>query len=284
MRSNVLKYKGLCGSHCALIFFDLHSMDVASKIVAESLTSLYPVFVKNIGLPLSIQLWSRCFTYVAISLVFLHYKTLWKQVFSKMGILLSCITMIHIYTSYQGFLYLESGTAYALFYVYPLLISLLSGDFNPVMLVAMIGVFFLTGKFQLSSGFGLSMIGLAALTEALIYFVVREIHAPNWHHIFISYLWGAVVLTAYYWKDLHFENTALSMSLLLNGIIGTAGYWLRFYSMSRLTPLVYALLSYVGIVMSFVYGWWFNQEQFTFYKFLGVICILFPNVYLLSNR
>jgi drug/metabolite transporter (DMT)-like permease len=258
-------------------------MDVASKILAESLTSLYPVFVKNIGLPLSIQLWSRCFTYVAISLFFLHYQTLWKQVFSKMGLLLSSITMIHIYTSYQGFLQLESGTAYSIFYIYPLLISLLSDNFHPVMLMAMVGVFFLTGSFQLSSGFGLSMIGLAALTEALIYFIVREIHAPNWHHIFISYLWGAVFLTAYYWEDLQFNNT-LSLSLVLNGVIGTAGYWLRFYSMSRLSPLVYALLSYVGIVMSFVYGWLFNQEQFTLYKLIGVICILIPNVYLLSKK
>lgn len=259
-------------------------MDIASKIVAESLTSLYPVFVKNIGLPLSIQLWSRCVTYVAISLLFLKYTTLWKQVFSKMGILLSLITMIHIYTSYQGFLQLESGTAYALFYLYPLWIALFSGEFHPVMLVAMIGVFFLTGSFHVSSGFGVSMIMMAALTEALIYFVVREIRASNWHHIFISYIWGAVFLTGYYWKDLHFDNTTLSLSLLLNGIIGTAGYWLRFYSMGKLSPLLYALLSYVGIVMSFVYGWWFNQEKITVYKLIGVICILIPNVYLILNR
>ena len=58
-------------------------MDIASKIAAESLLSLYPVFVKNIGLPVSIQLWSRCFTYVVISLFFLKYSTLWKNVFSK---------------------------------------------------------------------------------------------------------------------------------------------------------------------------------------------------------
>jgi drug/metabolite transporter (DMT)-like permease len=258
-------------------------MDIASKIVAESLTSLYPVFVKNIGLPLSIQLWSRCFTYVAISLLFLKYTSLWKQVFSKMGLLLSLITMIHIYTSYQGFLLLESGTAYALFYLYPLWIALFSGEFHPVMLMAMMGVFLLVETFQVNSGFGLSMIMLAALTEAMIYFVVREIRASNWHHIFISYIWGAVFLTGYYWKDLHFEKT-LSLSLLLNGIIGTAGYWLRFYSMGKLTPLLYALLSYVGIVMSFVYGWWFNQEKITIYKLIGVICIVIPNVYLILNN
>lgn len=259
-------------------------MDIASKIVAESLLSLYPVFVKNIGLPVSIQLWSRCFTYVVISLFFLKYSTLWKNVFSKMGILLSFITLIHIYTSYEGFLQLESGTAYTLFYVYPLLIALMSGEFSPVMLVSMIGVFLMTESVELRNGYGIMMIMLAALTEALIYFVVRGIRASNWHHIFISYIWGAIFLTIYYWNQLHLENTTLSFSLLLNGIIGAAGYWLRFYSMGQLRPLVYSLLSYVGIVMSFVYGWWFNQEEFTIYKLLGVICILIPNVYLLSKK
>lgn len=250
---------------------------VASKILAESLTSLYPVFVKNIGLPLQIQLWSRCFTYVTISLLFVHYNTLWKNVFSKMGVLLSLVTMIHIYTSYQGFLQLESGTAYALFYTYPLFIAILSGTFYPIMMVAMIGVFFLTG-FQVGNPTGMWMIMIAAVTEALIYFIVRNIHAPNWHHIFISYVWGAVFLSGYYWNQIHVDTT-VSLSLLLNGIIGTAGYWLRFYSMRRLAPLVYALLSYIGIVMSFVYGWTFNQEKMTRYKLMGAICILIPNIY-----
>ena len=252
---------------------------IVSKILSESLTSLYPVFVKNIGLPLDIQLWSRCFTYVAFSLLFINYKTIWKNVFSKMGLLLSAITMIHIYTSYQGFLWLESGTAYALFYLYPLFIALLSGKFNPLLLIAMVGVIFLTAPFTLANGYGLAMILLAAFTEALIYFVVRNIPTSNWNHLFISYVWGAVLLTAVYWNKLHFQDTTLTTSIAINGIIGTIGYWLRFYSMGLLTPLVYSSLSYIGIVMSFVYGWWFNQEQLTMYKVLGVICILIPNLY-----
>lgn len=254
---------------------------IASKVLAESLTSLYPVFVKNIGLPLEIQLWSRCFTYVAVSLLFINYRTIWKNLFSIMGLLLSFITMVHIYTSYQGFLLLESGTAYTLFYLYPLFIVLLSGEpFNPLFILSsMLGVVLLTGAFQQSvSGYGVLMILLAAITEALIYFVVREISTSNWHHIFISYIWGAILLTVYYWKKIQIKNTNLSASLFINGIIGALGYWLRFYSMGVLNPIVYALLSYVGIVMSFVYGWKLNAEKITAYKAIGVICILIPNI------
>lgn len=265
-----------------LLCYIMSVLGIASKVLAESLTSLYPVFVKNIGLPLEIQLWSRCFTYVAISLLFINYRTVWKNVFSVMGILLSVVTMIHIYTSYQGFLLLESGTAYTLFYLYPLFILLLSGEkFNLLLImVSILGVFLLTtGTFQIAAnGYGIIMVLLAALTEALIYFIVRQLPTSNWHHVFISYIWGAIFLTVYYWKKLQIKNTILNASLLINGIIGAFGYWLRFYSMGVLSPMVYALLSYVGIVMSFVYGWKFNGEELTIYKVFGVICIIIPNI------
>ena len=34
---------------------------IASKVIAESLLSLYPVFVKHIELPIETQMWSRFF-------------------------------------------------------------------------------------------------------------------------------------------------------------------------------------------------------------------------------
>ena len=261
----------------------MSSIAIASKILAESLTSLYPVFVKNIGLSIDLQLWSRCFTYVVLSLFFIDYKALSKQVFSKMGMLLSIVTMIHIYVSYKGFMILESGTAYTIFYLYPLMIVLLSNQpFHPILLLSMVGVWLMAGSFHLENLYGIGMVFLAAFTEAIIYFIVRKIPTSNWHHIFISYIWGAIFLTGYYWNDIQLSviGNALSLSVLINGVIGAAGYWLRFYSMGLLSPMVYALLSYVGIVMSFVYGWWFNQEQVTINKIIGALCILIPNIWI----
>jgi len=258
----------------------MSALGILSKIGAESLTSLYPVFVKNIGLPLNIQLWSRCFTYVVISLVFLNYRSLWKDIFSSMGLLLSAVTMIHIYVSYTGFLLLESGTAYTIFYLYPLMIILMSKQpFHPILLLSMIGVLFMTGgSFQVNA-YGIFMVLLAAFTEAVIYYIVRAFPVSNWHHIFISYIWGGIGLTLYYWNQLTMTSS-LMVSVGINGVIGALGYWLRFYSMSKLTPLLYALLSYVGILMSFVYGWWFNAEQLTWNKLVGAICILIPNLWI----
>ena len=42
--------------------------EIAGKLLSESLLSLYPVIVKNIGIPLEMKLWSRFFTYVVISM------------------------------------------------------------------------------------------------------------------------------------------------------------------------------------------------------------------------
>jgi hypothetical protein len=45
-------------------------IQVLSKITSESLLSLYPIFVKKIGISSTLQLWSRLITYVAIAACF----------------------------------------------------------------------------------------------------------------------------------------------------------------------------------------------------------------------
>lgn len=46
---------------------------IYSKLISESLLSLYPIFVKKINLPIDIQLWIRLISYVLISLFFINY-------------------------------------------------------------------------------------------------------------------------------------------------------------------------------------------------------------------
>jgi drug/metabolite transporter (DMT)-like permease len=134
-------------------------------------------------------------------------------------------------------------------------------------------------------GYGIAMILLAALTEALIYFLVRRIKTTNhWNHVFISYFLGAVITTAYMaynYKD--FDETVdkgrVGLAVLINGVIGTVGYFLRFFSSYRLEPEVYAPLSYFGVVMSYVYGMLFDNELLNWKKVLGTISILASNYF-----
>ena len=139
--------------------------------------------------------------------------------------------------------------------------------------------------------YGLAMILLAALTEALIYFLIRRVKTSNhWNHVFISYLLGAVLMTAYvvyteYMTPNHTasleaaDKTRVGIAVLANGFIGSVGYFLRFYSSYRLDAAVYAPLSYFGVVMSYVYGIFLNSETLSVSKVAGTACILASNYF-----
>ena len=135
------------------------------------------------------------------------------------------------------------------------------------------------------------MILIASITEALVYFVVRRIKTNNnWNHLFISYFFGAILLSIYYNKSIlltineYKEGTLLNnkviISLALNIIIGVFGYVLRFYAISRLPPNIYAPLSYFGVLMAYIYGIFLNNDVITINKILGSIMIIIPNFFI----
>jgi drug/metabolite transporter (DMT)-like permease len=224
------------------------------------------------------------------------------------GMALAMVTLAHVYTSYKGFMILESGIAYTLFYVYPIMILLMSGQpLHPIMSLLLMGAWLLSreeGKEKekekekdeqnnkgngekADQSLGYAMIFLAALTEAIIYFLVRRLKTTNnWNHVFISYLPGAVAMTVLLSKQIReiTIESALSLSLFANGAIGLLGYLLRFFAISRLSPEIYAPLSYFGIVMSHVYGVVFNNDVVTWNKILGTLFIIAPNYYLYREK
>ena len=280
-------------------------IQILSKILSESLLSLYPIFVKYINLPIGIQLWSRFFTYVIISCLFVNWSFIIKNLFSKYGIILSLVTILHVYTSYRGFQLLESGIAYVLFYTYPLMIIFLSGEkINYVIILALIGVILLSQEkmesyknednnifkkkdvIEYFKYEGILMILLSAFTEALIYFIVRDIKTDNnWNHLFISYGLGALLLTFYFFKDIKNIKISktISVSMIINLILGLFGYLLRYYAISNLNVKLYSSLSYFGILMAYVYGMIINKDIITVKKIIGSLLIIIPNLYLLYN-
>ena len=267
------------------------------KIISESLLALYPVFVKNIDLALDLQVWSRFFSYVIVSGFFIDYNYVYNHLFSKNGLLLSAITIAHVYTSYRGFQLLESGLSYTLFYLYPIMILMMSGrNVHPVMLVTLLGVYLLTtgnggSSFEMMGQLeGIVMILLAGLTEAFIYFVVRRLKTDNsWNHLFLSYFAGVVIMTLFMYDKLKdvlsvSPTNILNVSIGINVVIGLFGYLLRFFAISRLDTTLYSILSYVGVVMAYVYGMLFNGDVLTFKKIMGTLCVIVPNLYLSKYR
>ena len=286
--------------------------EIIGKLASESLLSLYPSIVKNINIPFEMKLWTRFLPYTLVSLLFIDFKFVKENLFSKNGILLSLITIIHIYTSYKGFEGLESGIAYTIFYLYPLMILMIAGEkISPFMILPLVGVALLVSgnteeskdnegsienleqkdektpkkqeKQEKDVMFSIIMIILAGFTEALLYFIVRKIKTPNnWNHLFISYAFGAMVLSGSVLNKINTVslNGLLSSSFILNIVIGLFGYLLRFYATTRLEPAIYAPLSYFGIVMSYVYGIIFNKDVITMKKVIGTLLVIIPNLYI----
>lgn len=280
-------------------------LEILSKLASESLLSLYPIFVKKIGISSSLQLWTRLITYVLISVFFVNWSFIKSSLFSLDSITLGLVNLSHIFFSYEGFRNLDSGVSFAIFNSYPLMILILAGTLwhNSYILVLIGLALFIYGNYTDSKdskdskekkekkenfNYGLIMILLAALTEAFIYFLVRRIKTPNnWNHVFISYFLGAVLLTAYMvynYKDAESgldaaDKGRVGLAVITNGIIGTLGYFLRFFASYRLEPEIYAPLSYFGVIMSYVYGIAFDNETLNWKKVLGTGSILASNYF-----
>jgi drug/metabolite transporter (DMT)-like permease len=282
---------------------------IFSMLTAESLLSLYPIFVKKIGLSLIHQVWARLLAYVAISSIFVDWTFIRSSFFSTDALILAVINLSHIFFSYEGFRNLDSGVSFAIFNTYPLMILLIAGVlWNNVYLLVIAGLaLFVFGEVndqktsdqkandqkandQKASDsktnphfiYGIAMVLFAALTEALIYFMVRRIKTGNhWNHVFLSYMVGLIAITAYmmYSNNDFGKNVMPRMSLAvgLNGFIGAVAYFLRFFAASNLEASIFAPLAYFGMVMSYVYGIVFNRETLSWEKVGGTLCILGAN-------
>lgn len=293
-----------------------------SMLASESLLSLYPIFVKKIGLSLVHQVWTRLLAYVAMSAIFVDWGFIKSAFFSSDALILALINLSHIFFSYEGFRNLDSGVSFAIFNTYPLMILLIAGVmWNNVYLLVLLGLalFVLgertggttsaTGTEGLTEGttkrtgstartltagltktqespinfiYGLAMILFAALTEALIYFMVRRIKTDNhWNHVFLSYMMGFIAISGYLFSSgNNFGKTMLprmTLAIGLNGFIGSVAYFLRFFAASNLAASIFAPLAYFGMVMSYVYGIVFNQETLSWEKVGGTLCILAAN-------
>ena len=293
-----------------------------SMLASESLLSLYPIFVKKIGLSLVHQVWTRLLAYVAMSAIFVDWGFIKSAFFSSDALILALINLSHIFFSYEGFRNLDSGVSFAIFNTYPLMILLIAGVmWNNVYLLVLLGlVLFVlgertagttqsaTGTTKRTTGltegtlttgtlttgltktqespinfiYGLAMILFAALTEALIYFMVRRIKTDNhWNHVFLSYMMGFIAISGYlFGSGNDFGKTMLprmSLAIGLNGFIGSVAYFLRFFAASNLAASIFAPLAYFGMVMSYVYGIVFNKETLSWEKVGGTLCILAAN-------
>jgi drug/metabolite transporter (DMT)-like permease len=195
---------------------------------------------------------------------------------------LGLLTLLHIGTSYYAFQELPAGVSMSLFYTYPL--------FN------LIGASFLFGEqfsflqiFLVFLGFvGAVLVAygnkdpdpqkkkdpfqwkgvvsglLAAITESAMYFAVRTAERPSpFYAILELYPSALLPLLAIFWytkSSIDFRPQVWARMISFNTLIGFLGYCLRFYAIPRLPTVVFSLLSFVGVLASFFWGYVFVNE------------------------
>lgn len=120
---------------------------------------------------------------------------------------------------------------------------------------------------------GIAAALLAALTETLIYFFVRQ-HGSKSPFFTIDHLYpgGLALLLAYSFFNKKQVDTKRSTWLPLiafNALLGFTGYVLRFFSIPNLSTIVFSMLSFIGVMAAHGWGVLFAGEKLNLQSLVG---------------
>ncbi len=263
----------------------------AAVFYSETVLSLYPILIKSVTTNLSTQVLARFLVYPIAALIvggLTPLRRAWSQGHTLSNLGLGAINVAHIAASYLAFQELPAGIAMSLFYTYPLWnlfgASLVFGEafpwhLMPVVLVALIGTYLVATAATppdqdigqaAADPKGLNWLGIgaalvAALTETGLFLAVKGSRGESpFFNIHQFYLGGLPVLAGLlYWaKDKGLKNVkpvdwnwhSWLPLVAFNGILGFTGYTARFWSIPRLSTIIYSVLSMFGVLASFTWG------------------------------
>ena len=118
---------------------------------------------------------------------------------------------------------------------------------------------------------------LAALTESAMYFAVRTAERPSPFFAVLELYPGALFfLLPILWytkSSIDFRPQVWARMLSFNTLIGFLGYCLRFYAIPRVSTWIFSILSFVGVLASFAFGYLFVNEKPSWMTLLGGLLI-----------
>lgn len=274
----------------------------AIVILSEIALALYPILIKTVPTDLKTQLVTRLLTFSVLGFTFASgsdIKGTWGSGTSIFrSLMLGLVTLFHVGTSYYAFEQLPAGIAMSLFYTYPFF-NLLGGALFYgetitifqllMMIVAFIGVMMVAPEikegFEIKNDDGTRefnwkglFAGLAAaLSETIMYFAVKDAVRPNPYFSMIE-LYPSALIAMLAYLGINRQSIDLRPSvwlpmILFNAIVGFTGYAMRFYAIPFLPTIVFSILSFIGVVASFVWGYVFVREVPTWLSLVGATLI-----------
>lgn len=278
-------------------------LNSALVVGSEVILSLYPILIKSVPVSLDTQVLSRMLTFSIAAALLAPPNAIAKTWGSIQAAArssgLGAITLAHVTTSYYAFKELPAGVAMSLFYTYPILNllggALLFGESVSGFQILMMGVCFLgvlCVSFGSAGGLTTSEEGekrdihwrgilaalAAAVTEVAMYFAVRTTSQINPFTSILELYPGAAVLLLLWlsvkgFSDVSRSSLSWTSMTLFNLFIGFAGYATRFYAIPKVSTFIFSILSYIGVVASFIFGWLFVGEVPSALSVLGAALI-----------
>ena len=283
----------------------------AAIVAAESILALTPIAIKKSPLDEVSAVWSRVLSSGVLGYLLTGDRGLPRAEWGTAAAL-GLTNLLHITSSYESFRNLPAGQAMSLLYTYPLwnlvLGSLVGGErITPrefgFMGLAVVGSILLntdpgpTGEAALgrapSAPWGIAMGLIMALTESVMHTLLRSV---GWRDAAKS-VW-VVNSSASAWLgtaqliqtlfDGGVKMTGMRSGTVADAVSLTAfhsismfsGYWLRFFAVPRLSVVTYSILSYAGLLASYLFGFLFMGERPGWISLLGMALIIVSGIFL----
>jgi len=237
------------------------------------------------------------------------------------GLVMGVVNIIHIISSYMCFNTLSSGVGYSIFYIYPifnllgrtLLYNEKIDAINYIyIIIAIVGVYLiyknktnttlepLQNETQndtqndnnilniKNKNVGIIAGIVSALTESIIYFMVKDdlVSVSPYIQLLKTYLLGGILSTIYLiqkLKDIELDYHYWITIILFNSLIGFTGYLLRFIMIPRLNTLLFNSLIFVGVIFSYVWGYFLSKDPISYNNLSGTILIIM-SIFLINKK
>jgi drug/metabolite transporter (DMT)-like permease len=294
------------------------SLAGTALVGAETIMALTPIAIKKTPLDPISALFSRTLSSAALGYLLTGPSGLPSiQELAGSGAL-GATNLIHISSSYEAFRHLPAGQAMSLLYTYPLwnliFMSFFGGEKISIFSYGFIGLA-TVGAFLLNMDPGVAsptalvksanpswgiLMGLVmALSESTMVVLLKLI---GWRDpaksVFIvnssASIWLAGILfiqeivgstanlfgtppAAGKWQGTWWDTAILT---LFHSVTLFSGYWLRYYAVPRLSTVTYAMLSYAGLIASYVFGIFFVKEMPGLISIAGAALIIISGLFL----
>lgn len=264
-------------------------------IASEIALALYPILIKTVPTDLLTQIVARFLTFSVLGFALASPAGVSIAWGSPQGALrsagLGLLSLSHVAVSYYAFQQLPAGVAMSLFYTYPFwnIVAGILGFGESVtarmlglLVVAFVGTVLVSFSAEEENDGehtihwkGVAAGLAAAITETAMYFAVKTTEVANPYTSILELYPGAflglipVLLHRGGLQSLDLRWSTWLPMLAFNALIGFVGYAIRFYTIPKLDTAVFSLLTFVGVVASFVWGFLLAKEKPTPISMMG---------------